>query len=687
MPKTKISEFSATANSNTDINSINIAEGCAPSNINDAIRELMAELKDFQAGTKGDSFNGPVNGTVGATTPASGAFTTLSASGVITSTVSTGTAPLTIASTTKVTNLNADQLDGADWASPASIGSTTPAAGAFTTLSSTGNTTLGDASGDTVTINGTTTFVNVNPTLSAGTANGVLYLNGSKVATSGSALTFDGTSLGVGGVPTIQGELNVFKTGSAPTLYVQSDASNSTTQGIIRIGGASGRSASIQGYRESGGSNYHALRFYSYNAADQLNYEITSGGTSIWSVGGSEQMRLTSTGLGIGTSSPAVKLHVSGAGSTEMRVTNTTASLNAVVAAGTSSMDFGTNTNHRIDFYTNSSLRATLDTAGNLGLGVTPSAWATLTAFQVKNGYIAGLNNRVYVGANNYYDGTNSRYIASDYATRYYQNAGQHIWETSASGTAGNAITFTQAMTLDASGNLGVGTTSMTRNLNVGGSNAAVGLNLQNSGTSGRNYSIFSTNSSASAVGALGFYDDTAGAYRMVIDSSGNVLINVTSGAGGTPPNSGFVMETGGNIKFRVVSNGSAASQYYNDSGTVVGSVVVNASSTSYNTSSDYRLKEAIQPMTGALAKVQALKPVTYKWKSDGSDGEGFIAHELAEVVPQCVTGAKDAVDADGNPVYQGIDTSFLVATLTAALQEAVAEINSLKARLDAANL
>lgn len=60
MPKTKISEFSATANSNTDINSINIAEGCAPSNINDAIRELMAELKDFQAGTKGDSFNGPV---------------------------------------------------------------------------------------------------------------------------------------------------------------------------------------------------------------------------------------------------------------------------------------------------------------------------------------------------------------------------------------------------------------------------------------------------------------------------------------------------------------------------------------------------------------------------------------------------------------------------------------------------
>jgi hypothetical protein len=74
--------------------------------------------------------------------------------------------------------------------------------------------------------------------------------------------------------------------------------------------------------------------------------------------------------------------------------------------------------------------------------------------------------------------------------------------------------------------------------------------------------------------------------------------------------------------------------------------------------------------MTGALVKVAALKPCTYKWNSDGSDGEGFIAHELQEVVPECVTGEKDGVDAEGNPQYQGIDTSFLVATLAAAIQE-----------------
>ena len=88
--------------------------------------------------------------------------------------------------------------------------------------------------------------------------------------------------------------------------------------------------------------------------------------------------------------------------------------------------------------------------------------------------------------------------------------------------------------------------------------------------------------------------------------------------------------------------------------------------------------------MTGALAKVAQLKPVTYKWKADGSDGEGFIAHELQEVVPECVTGEKDAVDADGNPVYQGIDTSFLVATLTAAIQELKGIVDSQAARIAA---
>jgi hypothetical protein len=81
---------------------------------------------------------------------------------------------------------------------------------------------------------------------------------------------------------------------------------------------------------------------------------------------------------------------------------------------------------------------------------------------------------------------------------------------------------------------------------------------------------------------------------------------------------------------------------------------------------------------------VAQLNPVTYNWKADGSDGQGFIAHELQAVVPDCVTGEKDAVDAEGKPVYQGIDTSFLVATLTKAIQEQQEQINQLKAEVAA---
>jgi hypothetical protein len=88
--------------------------------------------------------------------------------------------------------------------------------------------------------------------------------------------------------------------------------------------------------------------------------------------------------------------------------------------------------------------------------------------------------------------------------------------------------------------------------------------------------------------------------------------------------------------------------------------------------------------MTDALATVAALKPVTYNWKVDGSASQGFIAHELQAVVPDCVTGEKDAVDDEGKPVYQGIDTSFLVATLTASIQELKAIVDAQAARIAA---
>jgi hypothetical protein len=173
----------------------------------------------------------------------------------------------------------------------------------------------------------------------------------------------------------------------------------------------------------------------------------------------------------------------------------------------------------------------------------------------------------------------------------------------------------------------------------------------------------------------------------MRIDSSGNVLVGKTASSLST---SGFEASAAG----MSASNAGASCGDYNRNtndgsvinfrrqGSGVGNISVTGSATTYNTSSDYRLKQDIAPMTGALEKVAALKPVTYKWKLDGSGSEGFIAHELAEIAPQCVSGAKDAVDANGNPEYQGIDTSFLVATLTAAIQEQQALITSLTDRI-----
>jgi hypothetical protein len=131
----------------------------------------------------------------------------------------------------------------------------------------------------------------------------------------------------------------------------------------------------------------------------------------------------------------------------------------------------------------------------------------------------------------------------------------------------------------------------------------------------------------------------------------------------------------------------TATPMTFRSGGTNRGTITTTSGGTAYNTTSDYRLKENVQAMQNALTTVSALKPVTYKWKADNSNGQGFIAHELAEVCPQAVTGQKDAVDANGNPQYQGIDVSFLVATLTAAIQEQQVIINSLKARLDAAKI
>ena len=362
-------------------------------------------------------------------------------------------------------------------------------------------------------------------------------------------------------------------------------------------------------YRNSGMGN---------PAADTLNWIIASG----------ETMRLNSTGLGIGRS-PSYRLQASSG------TKATTASIATVGAITTTDTDdfgiyfrlktdaTGANRYAAITAFDNGSGNGPRDLVlqdlgGNVGIGVTPSAWgASLKAFELgAKGNALFTTTSVLDGlfmVNNAYYDTSYKYASTGYASRYTHYQGAHQWFTAASGTAGNAITFTQAMTLDASGNLLVGLTV-------------------DSYTPAKGVSMFSGNSSRVAVGH---------------------------------------------------ANGTSSGDYYHSfayDSTLIGSISQNGTTgVLYNTSSDYRLKESVKPISSGLARVNALKPSIYNWKSDGSTGEGFLAHELAEVVPFAVSGEKDAVNADGTIKSQGIDMSRIVPILVAAIQELTAEVNALK--------
>jgi hypothetical protein len=353
---------------------------------------------------------------------------------------------------------------------------------------------------------------------------------------------------------------------------------------------------------------------------------------------------------------------------------------------------------------TGATKRLTIDTSGNLGLGVTPStSWASdpsaTRAIQLNGGSIWSYSTTQFnLLQNAVWNGSNNLYVNTAAASAYRQISGVHSWYNAASGTAGNAITFTQAMTLDASGNLGIGTTSptdsygFTRALDINGTGGAfiyLRTNGSTTNTSGIGNSGTDLYIKNNAAGNIRFFNNTEATERARIDSSGNFLVGTTS------TDSGAKMR----VSYGASSNGIAIQDTANTSGTPflifqnstpsnIGSVsrVGTTNAVIYNTTSDYRLKTVIGPVSGYKERINALEPIEYEWKEDGTRTRGFLAHKFQESYPHSVTGEKDAVDENGNPVYQAMQagTSEVIADLVALLQEQQAIITALTARIEA---
>jgi hypothetical protein len=549
------------------------------------------------------------------------------------------------------------------------------------TITGTGNVVMSASPTLTGTINAEALTTSSTVTLNGGTANGVAYLNGSKVLTTGSALTFDGTNLGVGLSPV-----------SGYKAAIDGDIWQGNTAGTV-----------IGTITNNGG-------WYDFGASNNVNgVQMSHGAIARWLIGGSEQMRLTSTGLGIGTSSPGAKLDVVGTVQS-----NGAFSVNGTAVGSASKVWFGSDggaggfinvpSSQPLNIYqNNATLVAQFSASGNLGLGVTPPAIGSNRRALVIGGqavasvyHYAGIGESAY---NWYLDAASAvKYATTNYAGTFEFNnsaTGGFAWKLAPSGTAGDAISFTQALTLDASGNLLVGTTSNPSGyrLKVNGLVQVEGANtVLNSGQLSSTATYIQSLTTGAAAADLVFFN-TSEAAR--IDSSGNLLVGTTNtaqnaGAGiklnistASPEINvvGSASTNGTGTSYHLYSTGAAAYRFYVGYG---GTVF--ATSTTISAISDQRLKENVQDLDVGLDAVMALKPRKFDWKEGKGKNvkgdRGWIAQEFEQVFPDMIDTWMDKAPEGGEP-YKSVRAD-LIPVLVKAIQEQQVFIQTLTARVAA---
>ena len=351
----------------------------------------------------------------------------------------------------------------------------------------------------------------------------------------------------------------------------------------------------------------------------------------------------------------------------------------------------------------------------NLGLGVTPGAWTTYRVMDIGGGqsvfsYQDAATNTIGFAANALWNGSWVYRQSSVGASRYALVNNAHQWYTAPSGTAGNAISFTQAMTLDASGTLGIGVTSPAWKLDIDGiiasrSGSLSGLRFQTAANGYNGFVLYETSSNSIIVnnynaGPITF--KTNDTERARITSGGDLLVGTTTAGAGWGAGGKLTVDMGSSYTVLKSTNGAGSPELLcwsatgtsdnlfitfatETGGTTRGTIDYNRAVglTRYNTTSDYRAKTVKGPVDNPLQRVMQLKPCTGRMNEATEDIDFFVAHELQSIVPSAVSGEKDAVNEDGTPKYQLVDKSALIPLLTAAIQELNAKVESLTAELN----